>query len=58
MLRISIPTGRQLDTQDLLRRLSAAGEQEASTIRNAFKQASKPSRGLLTELGITTPPQE
>ena len=57
VLRISIPTGRELDTQDLLRRLSEAGEREASTIRNAFKQASKPSRGLLTELGIDTPPQ-
>lgn len=57
VLRISIPTGRELDTQDLLRRLSEAGEREASTIRNAFKQASKPSRGLLTELGIDAPPQ-
>lgn len=53
VLRVSLPTGREIDARALLMQLSAEGEKEASTIRHAFKQASKPSRGLMDALGIT-----
>lgn len=47
--RYALPVG---SAQRLISQALASGEAQAKTIRNAFKKASLPSRGLMSELGI------
>lgn len=51
-IRLSISLDNIMDTNHLLQCILQKGEQEASTIRNAFKKASTPSRGLMSDLNI------
>lgn len=40
------------NAQKIISKISAQGEMQARTIRNAFKNASMPSKGLMSELTI------
>ena len=51
-IRIRIPSKEIDSAQSIISRIAAQGETEAKTIRNAFKVASTPSKGLMDELNI------
>ncbi len=51
-IRIRIPSKEIHSAQSIISHIAAQGESEAKTIRNAFKTASLPSRGLMDELNI------
>jgi len=40
------------NAREIISTIASRGESEAKTIRNAFKEASIPSRGLMTQLNI------
>ena len=49
-VRIGIPTNEITNGRDIIQRIAKQGEEQAKLIRNAFKQASTPSKGLITDL--------
>lgn len=51
-IRIKIPTKNIGDAQSIISKIVTQGEMEAKNIRNAFKYASTPSRGLIEKLNI------
>lgn len=51
-IRMRVPSKRISNAQEIISKIATQGEAEAKTIRNAFKKASTPSRGLMTELNI------
>lgn len=46
------PSKRKNDAQEIISTIARKGESETKTIRNAFKKASTPSKGLMTQLNI------
>lgn len=51
-IRMRVPSKRIKDAQEIISIIARKGEAEAKTIRNAFKKASMPSKGLMTHLNI------
>lgn len=51
-IRIRVPTNNISAAQAIIDEIAAQGEVEARTIKNAFKTASMPSKGLMTQLNI------
>ena len=51
-IRMRVPTKKISSAQTIISQIAAQGELEAKTIRNAFKNASMPSKGLMSELNI------
>lgn len=51
-IRIKVPTQKISSAQNIISQIATQGEVEAKTIRNAFKNASMPSKGLMSELNI------
>lgn len=51
-IRIRVPSKRIENAQEIINTIANQGENEAKTIRNAFKKASMPSRGLIQHLNI------
>jgi hypothetical protein len=51
-IRMRVPSKRISSAQEIINHIASQGENEARTIRNAFKKASTPSRGLMAELNI------
>ena len=51
-IRMRVPSKRINDAQEIISTIARKGESEAKTIRNAFKKASTPSKGLMTQLNI------
>ncbi len=51
-IRIRVPSKKIASAQNIISEIASRGETEARTIRNAFKIASTPSRGLMLELNI------
>ena len=51
-IRMRVPSKKILNAQDIISQIATQGETEAKTIRNAFKNASIPSKGLMSELNI------
>lgn len=49
-VKITISTKDLKRSQDIINKISRQGEAQARTIRNAFKKASMPSRGLMDSL--------
>lgn len=47
-IRIRVPTDHISNAQAIIDEIAGQGEKEASMIRNAYKQASTPSKGLIT----------
>ena len=47
-----VPSKKISNAQTIISQIAAQGEMEAKAIRNAFKNASMPSRGLMSELNI------
>jgi hypothetical protein len=52
-IRMRVPSKRISNAQEIISRIASQGENEAKTIRNAFKHASTPSKGLMDELNIS-----
>lgn len=55
VISITINVNKVPDAQELITRMSKQGESQAAEIRGAFKEASIPSRTLMTKLGIKCP---
>lgn len=51
-IRIRVPSKKISNAQSIISQINAQGEFEAKTIRNAFKTASMPSKGLMQDLHI------
>lgn len=51
-IRMRVPSKKIASAQKIISEIASRGEAEAKTIRNAFKTASTPSRGLMEELNI------
>ena len=51
-IRIRVPSKSVHNAQSIIREINAQGEAEAKTIRNAFKQSSRPSKGLMDRLNL------
>ena len=51
-IRMRVPSKKILNAQDIIAQIATQGEMEAKTIRNAYKNASIPSKGLMSELNI------
>nr|WP_288294797.1 ATP-binding protein [uncultured Granulicatella sp.] len=51
-IRMRVPSKKIENAQSIITQISLQGESEAKTIRNAFKTASIPSKGLMEELQI------
>lgn len=51
-IRIRVPSRKIDSAQSIISKISSQGEAEARTIRNAFKTASIPSKGLMEKLKI------
>ena len=51
-IRMRVPSKRINDAQEIISTIARKGESEAKTIRNAFKKASTPSKGLMTQLNM------
>lgn len=51
-IRIRVPSKKISNAQEIISRIASQGEAEAKTIRNAFKYASMPSKGLMIDLNI------
>lgn len=51
-IRMRVPSKKILSAQSVISEIASQGEAEAKTIRNAFKTASTPSKGLMAELNI------
>ncbi len=51
-IRMRVPSKKISNAQTIISQIDTQGELEAKTIRNAFKNASMPSKGLMSELNI------
>ena len=51
-IRMRVPSMKISNAQSIINQISTQGEREAKTIKNAFKNASLPSKGLMSELNI------
>lgn len=51
-IRMRVPSKRIANAQSIISQIAKQGECEAKTIRNAFKIASTPSKGLMANLNI------
>ena len=51
-IRMDIPTNNINSAKDIISHIANKGESESKKIKNAFKTASVPSRGLMDELNI------
>ena len=51
-IRMRVPSSHVSNAQEIISQIARQGEMEASTIRNAFKNASMPSKGLMSELNM------
>lgn len=51
-IRMRVPYKKISNAQTIISQIATQGEMEARTIRNAFKNASMPSKGLMSELNI------
>lgn len=51
-IRMFIPTNNINNAKDIISHIANKGENESRKIKNAFKKASVPSRGLIDELNI------
>lgn len=51
-IRMRVPSKKIESAQAIISQISMQGEDEAKTIRNAFKTASTPSKGLMHDLNI------
>lgn len=51
-IRIRVPSKRIQNAQEIIREINVQGEAEAKLIRNAFKQSSRPSKGLMDRLNF------
>ena len=51
-IRMRVPSKKISNAQKIISQIAAQGEMQARTIRNAFKNASMPSKGLMSELTI------
>ena len=51
-IRMRVPSKKISSAQAIISTIARNGEAEARTIRNAFKTASTPSKGLMAELNI------
>lgn len=51
-IRIRVPSKKIASAQNIISEIASRGVTEARAIRNAFKTASTPSRGLMLELNI------
>lgn len=51
-IRMRVPSKKIENAQAIISKIASQGEMEARTIRNAFKKASTPSKGLMSELNI------
>lgn len=51
-IRMRVPSKKIANAQAIISQIASQGEAEAKTIRNAFKTASTPSKGLMEELRI------
>lgn len=51
-IRMRVPSKRISSAQSIISQIASQGETEARTIRNAFKYASTPSKGLMAKLSI------
>ncbi|WP_312943052.1 hypothetical protein [Oscillibacter sp.] len=49
-IKMNFSTSRLSTSNDIIREIASEGELEARTIKNAFKKASHPSKGLILEL--------
>lgn len=49
-VKISISTDQLRNSQEIISRIARQGEKQARTIRNAFRKASIPSKGLMSDL--------
>ena len=47
---MTFPTDKLKSSHDIIRDIAGRGECEARAIKNAFKKASHPSKGLILEL--------
>ena len=52
-IRIRVPSKKISNAQAIISQIASQGEAEARTIKNAFKDASIPSRGLMSKLNIS-----
>lgn len=51
-IRMRVPSKKISNAQTIISQIARQGELEAQTIRNAFKNVSMPSKGLMSELNI------
>lgn len=51
-IRMRVPSKNIKNAQDIISQIAEQGETEAKSIRNAFKNASMPSKGLMSKLNI------
>ena len=51
-IRMRVPSKKISNAQTIISQIATQGELDAKTIRNAFKNASMPSKGLMSELNI------
>lgn len=49
-VKITISTNKILESKQIIRKIAKQGEEQAKLIRNAFKKASEPSKGIINEL--------
>lgn len=49
-IKITFSTKNLLSSKDIIAKMAKQGEEQAKTIRNAFKKASLPSKGLIEDL--------
>ena len=49
-VKMTFPTDKLKSSHDIIREIAGRGECEARAIKNAFKNASHPSKGLILEL--------
>ena len=49
-VKITINTSQISNSKAIIEKIAKQGEEQAKTIRNAFKKASMPSRGLINDL--------
>jgi len=52
-IRIRVPSAKIENAKQIITEINKQGEAEAKTIRNAFKESSRPSKGLIERLNIT-----
>lgn len=49
-VKVTISTNKILKSRQIISKIAMQGEEQAKLIRNTFKKASKPSRGIINEL--------